>query len=159
MVTAKTAEEDIIHGLRLGADDYVSKPFSVQELVLRVEAILKRSAKWKINQATLEIGNLLIDTRGLEGRVKGTETTESENIQFTNREMLILQYLGENAERPVPRSELLKEVWGYSKSGSFETRTIDIHIAKLRRKIELDPKNPRFLITVRGKGYQLLCKS
>ncbi len=118
MLTAKSSDEDIIQGLTLGADDYVAKPFSVAQLVLRVQAVLRRS----------RIGV----------------------------EMEILQYLGANRERPVSREELLTKVWGYAKDLHLETRTVDIHIAKLRRKIEVDPTAPKTLVTVRGAGYRLL---
>ena len=78
------------------------------------------------------------------------------SLSFTRREMEVLQYLAANAERPVPREELLSKVWGYARNLDIETRTVDIHIAKLRRKIEPDPGTPRYLVTVRGAGYRLL---
>ena len=153
ILTAKTADEDIIAGLTLGADDYVAKPFSVRELVLRVEAVLRRSAKLRQQEAQLQIGTqLLIDTRNLTG----TQPQRSEPILFTRREIDILQYLKQHNDRPVSREELLAEVWGYAKGSRFETRTVDIHMAKLRRKIEPDPKEPQFLVTIRGEGYKLL---
>jgi len=153
ILTAKTTDEDIIMGLTLGADDYVAKPFSVRELVLRVQAVLRRSAKRRYAEAQLCIGeHLQIDTRNLVGRQRGN----AEPILFTRREIEILQYLKQHHERPVSREELLVEVWGYAKASRFETRTVDIHMAKLRRKIEPDPKIPTVLITVRGEGYRLL---
>jgi DNA-binding response OmpR family regulator len=158
ILTAKSAEEDIINGLSLGADDYVEKPFSVRELVLRVEAILRRSAKWRRGQATLAIGDMAIDTENLVGTfTDGAKAAgRSEAVHFTRREINLLLYLQDNRARPVHRGELLAEVWGYSKTGSFETRTIDIHIAKIRRKIEPNPDKPIYLVTVRGEGYRLL---
>ncbi|HSQ06258.1 MAG TPA: winged helix-turn-helix domain-containing protein, partial [Chromatiaceae bacterium] len=93
---------------------------------------------------------LEIDIRNLSGR-RGAE-----QIAFTRREIDVLQYLAANAERPVPREELLHRIWGYGKGLNIETRTVDIHIAKLRRKIEPNPAEPRHLITVRGAGYRLL---
>jgi two-component system response regulator RegX3 len=153
MLTAKTTDEDIITGLTLGADDYVAKPFSVRELVLRVEAVLRRSAKLRQHEAQLQIGpRLLIDTRNLVG----TQAHRPEPILFTRREIEILQYLKQHHDRPVSREELLAEVWGYAKASRLETRTVDIHMAKLRRKIEPDPKEPQLLVTVRGAGYKLL---
>lgn len=153
MLTAKTSEEDIITGLRLGADDYVAKPFSVQELVLRVEAVLRRSRKLEAREASLILGSgLQIDTRNLIGRIEGSD----EEIPFTRREVDILAYLKANSDRPVSRDELLAEVWGYKRGAHIETRTVDIHIAKLRRKIEANPKEPSCLVTVRGEGYKLL---
>ena len=153
ILTAKTTDEDIITGLTLGADDYVAKPFSVRELVLRVEAVLRRSARHREDAAQLCIGaHLQIDTRNLVGTQQG----HAEPILFTRREVDILQYLTQHHERPVSREELLVEVWGYARASRFETRTVDIHMAKLRRKIEPNPKSPTVLITVRGEGYRLL---
>ncbi len=153
ILTAKTTDEDIITGLTLGADDYVAKPFSVRELVLRVEAVLRRSARRRYEEAQLCIGaHLQIDTRNLVGTQRGS----AEPILFTRREVDILQYLKQHHERPVSREELLVEVWGYANASRFETRTVDIHMAKLRRKIEPNPKAPTVLITVRGEGYRLL---
>jgi two-component system response regulator RegX3 len=156
ILTAKTTDEDIITGLTLGADDYVAKPFSVRELVLRVEAVLRRSAKRRYEAAQLCLGtHLQIDTRTLVG----TQRDHPEPILFTRREVEILQYLSQHHDRPVSREELLVEVWGYANGSRFETRTVDIHMAKLRRKIELNPKAPAWLITVRGEGYRLLTGS
>jgi two-component system response regulator RegX3 len=150
MLTARTAEEDIVQGLKLGADDYVAKPFSVQQLVLRVEAVLRRS-RIGIEQAhTLQLGDeVSIDVQNLSGQ-RGDEV-----LSFTRREMDMLQYLAANSERAVARDELLHKVWGYAKHLDLETRTVDIHVAKLRRKIELDASAPQFLVTVRGAGYRL----
>lgn len=153
LLTAKTADEDVITGLTLGADDYVAKPFSVRELVLRVEAVLRRSQKLRERQAVLVVGEgLAIDTRTLIGKLEGS----LQEVAFTRTEVDVLEYLARHADRPVSRSELLVEVWGYPKSVDIETRTVDIHVAKLRKKIEPDPKNPRYLLTVRNEGYRLL---
>ena len=153
ILTAKTTEEDIITGLTLGADDYVGKPFSVRELVLRVEAVLRRSTKWRQQEAQLWIGEQMqIDTRNLIG----TQAHRPEPVLFTRREIEILQYLKQHNDRPVSREELLAEVWGYAKAAHLETRTVDIHMAKLRRKIEPNPIEPLFLVTVRGEGYKLI---
>ncbi len=153
MLTAKTSDEDIITGLSLGADDYVAKPFSVAELVLRVEAVLRRSRRLVKDLPELVLGSLRIDPQNLTGVDSGNK--KGEMISFTRREVDILQYLNDHNERPVSRDELLAEVWGYSKNGNIETRTVDIHIAKLRRKIEPNPKTPTVLLTVRGEGYRL----
>lgn len=151
MLTAKVSDEDIVNGLKLGADDYIGKPFGVQELVLRVEAVLRRARGSANGDAVIRLdGGLDIDTRNLNGRC-GTK-----DIAFTRREIEILQYLAAHSDRPVSRSELLSEVWGYARNLDIETRTVDIHIAKLRRKIETDAKAPRRLITVRGAGYRLV---
>ncbi len=151
MLTAKTSDEDIIQGLSLGADDYVAKPFSVAQLVLRVQAVLRRARFGAEMDHRIRLGeDMEVDTLNLGGR-RGKEA-----IAFTRREVDILQYLAANSERPVSRDELLNKVWGYARNLGIETRTVDIHIAKLRRKIEPDPGEPRHLITVRGAGYRLL---
>ncbi len=151
MLTAKTGDEDIIQGLSLGADDYVAKPFSITQLVLRVQAVLRRSRIGIEMDKQICLGDTVeIDTLNLSGR-RGSET-----ISFTRREIEMLQYLKANFERPVPREELLSKLWGYSKDMNIETRTVDIHIAKLRSKIEAEPAQPRYLVTVRGAGYRLL---
>ena len=151
MLTAKTSDEEIIQGLKLGADDYVAKPFSIQQLVLRVEAVLRRS-QVAIDQArTISLGNdVHIDTENLTGQ------NGAEALAFTKREIEVLSYLAANSSRPVSREELLTKVWGYARNLEIETRTVDIHIAKIRRKIESDPKEPASLVTVRGAGYRLL---
>ena len=151
MLTAKTSDEDIVNGLALGADDYVAKPFSIAQLLLRVKAVLRRSRVGMDLAARIELdGDVVIDTQNLAG-TRGTEA-----LTFTRREIEILQYLRANADRPVSRGELLTRVWGYDRTADIETRTVDIHIAKLRRKIEPDAKEPRNLITVRGAGYRLM---
>jgi DNA-binding response OmpR family regulator len=151
LLTAKTGDDDIVNGLSLGADDYIGKPFSIAELVLRVKAVLRRSRTGVALAAEIRLaGDIAIDTRNLSGSRAG------EPLQFTRREIEILQYLQQNSDRPVSREELLVRVWGYDRTADIETRTVDIHIAKLRRKIEPDAKEPRNLITVRGAGYRLL---
>jgi len=152
MLTAKTTDDDIITGLSLGADDYVAKPFSVAELLLRVKAVLRRARVGIEAECTLELdGGIRIDLANLAGAIGETP------LAFTRREIEILRYLHAHTERPVSREELLNKVWGYDRNADIETRTVDIHIAKLRRKIESDPKDPRNLVTVRGAGYRLVC--
>jgi two-component system response regulator RegX3 len=150
MLTAKTSDEEIIQGLKLGADDYIPKPFSIQQLVLRIEAVLRRSQVGAEMARTLRIGEIEIDTENFCGVKDGNE------IAFTKREIELLSYLAQNSDRPVSREELLVKVWGYARNLDIETRTVDIHIAKLRRKIEADSKAPELLITVRGAGYRLV---
>ncbi|HXS80120.1 MAG TPA: response regulator transcription factor [Gammaproteobacteria bacterium] len=151
MLTAKTSDDDIVNGLALGADDYIAKPFSIAQLVLRVKAVLRRSRALAAAAAQIKLaGDVEIDVQNLSGR-RGKES-----LTFTRREMEILEYLQRNTQRPVSRDELLTRVWGYDRSAEIETRTVDIHVAKLRRKIEVDAKEPRSLITVRGAGYRLL---
>lgn len=150
MLTARTSDEDIIMGLGLGADDYVAKPFSVAQLVLRIRAVLRRSRSDLDGETVLELGDgVTIDLENLAGR-RGEEA-----LVFTRREIELLRYLDANRERAVSREELLNKVWGYARDAGIETRTVDIHVAKLRRKIELDPKAPVHLVTVRGAGYRL----
>jgi two-component system response regulator RegX3 len=150
MLTAKSSDEEIIEGLKLGADDYVGKPFSVQQLMLRIEAVLRRSGPSQEQARTLTLGAVTIDTENLSGRHGKDE------LKFTRREIDILSYLASHPERPVSREELLLKVWGYARNLDIETRTVDIHVAKLRRKIEIDPKEPAHLVTVRGAGYKLI---
>lgn len=147
MLTAKSNDEDIVQGLTLGADDYVAKPFSVTQLVLRVQAVLRRSGIAGDAAREIRLNNgLVIDTANLSAG----------DIVFTRREMDLLQYLSQQADRPVAREELLARVWGYANHMEIETRTVDIHIAKLRRKIETDAASPEAIITVRGAGYRLM---
>ncbi len=151
MLTAKGSDEEIIHGLSLGADDYVAKPFSVTQLVLRVQAVLRRAHVVADESQQLRLADdFTVDTRNLSAQ-RGNEV-----LNFTRREVELLQYLHANGERPVPRDELLNKVWGYDRTIDLETRTVDIHIAKLRRKIETTPGEPHYLVTVRGAGYRLL---
>jgi two-component system response regulator RegX3 len=150
MLTAKGADEEIIRGLKLGADDYVAKPFSIQQLLLRIQAVLRRSQAGIEQARIISLPNIEIDTENLAGR------SDRGEVAFTRREIEVLAYLAENADRPVSREELLLKVWGYARNSDIETRTVDIHIAKLRRKIEVDPAAPRNLVTVRGAGYRLL---
>ena len=150
LLTAKSADEDVIQGLALGADDYVSKPFSIAQLVLRVQAVLRRTLGAPSDDAELNLAeDVRIDCANLCGVCRGEE------MPFTRREIEVLRYLAAHSERPVPREELLHKVWGYARDLGIETRTVDIHIAKLRRKIEADPKQPQFILTVRGGGYRL----
>lgn len=150
MLTAKNAEEDVINGLTLGADDYISKPFSIRELLLRVEAVLRLSGK-HAEEEKMQIGkHLQVDIVNLSGKFNGKD------VLFTRREIDVLCFLKENQHRPVSRKELLTEIWKYSPNADIDTRTVDIHIAKLRKKMELDHKNPKHLVTIRGEGYKLI---
>jgi len=154
MLTAKSTDEDVINGFTLGADDYVSKPFSVTQLILRIKSVLRRSIPETTELTFIQLDeNRRIDLQNLCIEIG------KNNLPFTKREIEVLEYLQRNNQRPVAREELLSSVWGYSESMDIETRTVDIHIARIRRKIEIDPKNPNFLITVRGAGYRLICAS
>ena len=151
MLTAKSNDEDIIEGLTLGADDYIAKPFSVAQLVLRVEAVLRRTTPLKAQNQKIQLGDdVIIDCQNLSCERAG------KTVSFTRREIDILQYLQAHSERPISRDELLNKVWGYASDLELETRTVDIHIAKLRRKIESNPSQPQYLLTVRGAGYRLV---
>jgi len=151
MLTAKTTDEDIIAGLTSGADDYVAKPFSVAQLVLRIKAVLRRAKIHTVETGEIALSSTVkIDTLNLNGRIEGVLQV------FTRKEIDIMQYLFQHNERPVSREELLNKVWGYDKELELETRTVDIHVAKIRRKIEQDPAYPKYLVTVRGAGYRML---
>jgi two-component system response regulator RegX3 len=150
MLTARVSDDDVIHGLSLGADDYVVKPFSVAQLVLRVEAVLRRARPVTQRTPLIALGDdVRIDTGNLRG------TRGETRLTFTRREMDVLQHLHAHAGNVVSREALLTHVWGYARDLELETRTVDIHVAKIRRKIEADPKQPRYLVTIRGAGYQL----
>ena len=136
-------------GLDDGAADgsSIERAFSVTQLVLRVQAVLRRSGIGETLAREIRLNN---------GLVIDTENLSAGDTVFTRREMDLLQYLGQQSGRPVAREELLARVWGYAYHMEIETRTVDIHIAKLRRKIETDPANPEAIVTVRGAGYRLM---
>ena len=136
ILSAKNSDDDIINGLKYGADDYVAKPFSVPMLLARISAVLRRSRQSLEGDDKLVAGNLRVNFREYAG-TRGTE-----------------EYLWKNRERAVSRAELLREVWGYENAESVDTRTVDIHITKLRKKIEDDTSHPQLLVTFRGEGYQ-----
>lgn len=148
MLTAKNTEQDIINGLTLGADDYLAKPFSTSELVLRVSALIRRSG-WSGENHILTINdNVNVCTNTLVGH------SYQKEVRYTRREVAILAYLAQK-KSAVSRDELLREVWDYKSTEHIDTRTVDIHIAKIRKKIEQDPKSPKHLVTLRGEGYKL----
>ena len=149
ILSAKNSDDDIIDGLKYGADDYIAKPFSVPMLLARIEAVLRRSRLTLEGDGKMVAGNLRINFREYMG-TRGTE-----ELVFTRKEIEILEYLWSKRDHAVPRAELLKKVWGYENAESVDTRTVDIHITKLRKKIEDDPSHPRLLVTFRGEGYQL----
>jgi DNA-binding response OmpR family regulator len=149
MLTARGEEADRVLGLDLGADDYVTKPFSVRELLARVRAILRRGAgPPKPMPDDLRFSDVVVDFRRYEAR-KGKKT-----LEMTRKEFGLLRLLAARAGEVVSRQELLNEVWGYENYPS--TRTVDNHIASLRSKIEEDPAQPRRLLTVHGVGYKLV---
>ncbi len=147
MLTAKGAEEDIVSGFQAGADDYVSKPFSLRELMVRIEALLRRSGKLA--------GGEEIVWKGATFKGKTLEMHCNGQVrELTRREMDIIAYLFHHQERIVSKKELLTEVWHYA-DADIETRTVDIHILKLRKKIAEVTDTANFIQTVRGQGYRL----
>ncbi|MGI6609366.1 MAG: response regulator [Limnochordia bacterium] len=145
MLTARGEEQDRVRGLDLGADDYVVKPFSPRELLARVRAVLRRSP---VAQETdrLVAGDLVIDSERHQVTIAG------ELVELTPKEFDLLKMLAENAGRALERDFLLEKVWGYAFAGA--TRTLDVHIRRLRQKIDDDPQNPRYIETVHGVGYR-----
>jgi two-component system, OmpR family, alkaline phosphatase synthesis response regulator PhoP len=147
MLTARRQTMDKVAGLRTGADDYVTKPFQMAELLARIESLLRRST-----QATTVMGNhyqfgsVHIDTRRVEVSRDGTI------VALSAREFRLLRYFVEHRGATLSREELLREVWGYGVAPS--TRTVDVHVAWLRQKLENDPKNPKWILTVVGLGYK-----
>jgi two-component system response regulator RegX3 len=147
MLTAKGAEEDIVTGFNSGADDYIYKPFSLRELMVRVKAVLRRAGK-NLGEVELELNGIVFDGTRL------TATAEGRTVELTRREIDIIVYLHQNKDRIVSKQELLGNVWNYAVT-DIETRTVDIHMLKLRKKIgELVGETP-FIVTVRGEGYRL----
>ncbi len=148
MLTAKSGEADRIHGLELGADDYLTKPFSPRELVLRVQAVLRRSAPSTVESSlTFGSGQIVID------EVRHVATVSGAVVELTPTEWSLLTVLASSPGRVFSRSELVNRVRGYEFDG-YE-RTVDSHIKNLRRKIEPDPHNPTVVETVLGVGYRL----
>jgi two-component system response regulator RegX3 len=147
IMTAKGAEEDIVAGFKAGADDYISKPFSLRELIVRIEAILRRAGK-TLGDEHVHFGGIHFDGANLQA------TCEGRSVELTRREMDIISYLHRNRERIVSKKELLRDVWSYADT-DIETRTVDIHILKLRKKIAALAQNGPIIQTVRGEGYRL----
>ena len=149
MLTARGQEIDKVLGLKLGADDYVTKPFSFMELMARVEAVLRRAQPGGLgHRSVYEFGDMTVDMD------RHDATKGGEPVELTPREFRLLGYLLEHRAEVVSREELLDAVWGYD-TIPF-TRTVDTHIAKLRKKIEDDASDPQFLITVHRLGYKLV---
>jgi DNA-binding response OmpR family regulator len=150
MLTAKGEEIDKIVGLEIGADDYMTKPFSMRELLARVRAMLRRAGMTGLESAEgakVNIGNLEIDTPRRRATLSGMA------LDLTQKEFDLLAFLARNRGLVFSREQLLERVWGYDYAGG--TRTVDVHIRWLREKIEEDPAKPKRLITVRGIGYKL----
>lgn len=151
MLTAKGEEIDKVLGLEMGADDYLSKPFGIRELEARVKALLRRSSPEKMEvqpDATLQVGYLSINHVAREVRLQGTPIT------LSLKEYELLYLLASHPNRVYTREQLLEQIWGYAYSG--ETRTVDVHIRNLRKKLEQDPEKPKYIHTVRGIGYKFV---
>ena len=145
MVTARGAESERVRGLKVGADDYVVKPFSALELLARVEAVLRRTA-----ERPTTVGTIALDGRTIDFERREIALDDGETRELSDKEAELLQYLANTRGRPVTRAELLQRVWGIDPRG-VETRTVDMHIARLRDKLG----DPDLIRTVRGKGYML----
>lgn len=148
LLTAKGEEIDKVLGLELGADDYVTKPFSLRELLARIKAVLRRGGTETDESSEIQIGNLKIDFAGYKAFIK------SEQVPMSHKEFEILNYLWNKKNSTVSRDDLLSEIWGYDEAPT--TRTVDNFIVKLRHKIEKDPNHPQFILTVHGIGYKLV---
>ena len=147
ILTAMGDETDRVKGLTLGADDYVVKPFSMKELLARVDAVLRRSAERPTDIAELRIEGGTADFERSEIRFD-----DGSRGELSEREMSLLRYLASNKGRAISREEILKRVWRIDPT-NIETRTIDMHVARLREKLRDDKNDPRIILTVRGKGY------
>ncbi len=150
MLTARDQELDKVLGLELGADDYVTKPFSTRELVARIKAVLRRSNGNGLRDvdAALEGGGIRLDPERFEVTVRGAP------VHLTRKEFEVLELLMDNAGRVITRESLIDQVWGSDYFG--DTRTLDVHVKRLRTKCEPDPRNPQHIITVRGLGYKFV---
>lgn len=150
MLTAKSDESDKIVGLEIGADDYITKPFSVKELIARVKAVLRRNLNNYTNKTEeniIQIGDIVIDEEKHEVIKSGKKA------ELTLKEFELLSVLAKNRGKVLSRNTLLDEVWGYDYFG--ETRTVDVHIRHIRKKIEDDDKRPKYIETIRGIGYKM----
>ena len=156
MLTAKDDENDKISGLEMGADDYITKPFSVKELISRVKAVLRRTKNSELLHTgdedlnftkEITIGNIAMSPLRYEAKV------DNEIIELRPREFELLYYLCENAGNIISRDKLFSKVWGYSFAGN--SKTLDVHIQRIRERIEVNPKSPKRLVTIRGVGYKL----
>lgn len=148
MLTARGASSDAAFGLKLGADDYIPKPFDVGELLARIEAVLRRSNRPQAEKQLFTIGNVQLDLQRLKA------TRDGEPLDLSPREFEILQLLIAHTGETVTREQLLHHIWG--EHASLYTRTIDAHITRLRQKIEPNPANPEYIITAHRVGYRLI---
>jgi two-component system, OmpR family, response regulator RegX3 len=149
MVTAKGSEIDTVVGLEVGADDYVTKPYRIRELVARMRAVIRRSADRQDDLGTdaLQVAEIALDPERHEVRIRG------EQVQLPLKEFELLHVLLANAGRVITREQLIDRVWGSDYVG--DTKTLDVHVKRLRAKVEVDPANPERIVTIRGLGYKL----
>ncbi len=147
MLTAKGQEKEKVAGLNLGADDYITKPFSLEELLARINAVLRRTDPARAVGQKFQFADLDVDIAGL--KIKRSE----DEIEISKREAAIVQYFAANPNRIISREELYKAVWNETMS-ELGTRTVDMHIAKLRSKIEQNAADPQIIKTIRGAGYK-----
>jgi DNA-binding response OmpR family regulator len=154
LVTARGAEQDRVHGLQTGADDYVVKPFSSKELLARVQAVLRRSA-----ERPSDVGRIAIAGRSIDFERREIERPDRTRVQLSEKEAELLRYLVANRGRAIARSELLERVWGLPAGGDSATRAIDMHVVNLRDKLADPPERPQVVLTVRGKGYMLAAEA
>ena len=148
MLTARGQEVDKVVGLELGADDYVTKPFSIRELLARVKAVLRRSAGPKKEQEEYSFGDVEVNLRSCQVARKGKP------LEVSSKEFDLLKYFLCHAGEALSRDRLLEDVWGYDRFPS--TRTVDAHIVRLRQKLEPKPDEPRFILTIHGTGYKFV---
>ena len=146
MVTARDDEIDKVVGLELGADDYVTKPFSHRELVARIRAVLRRGQDFELEPDVLEVDDVRMDVERHEVWVRG------EPVKLALKEFELLEILLRNAGRVMTRGQLIDRIWGADYVG--DTKTLDVHVKRLRAKVETDPAEPQLLVTVRGLGYK-----
>lgn len=146
MLTARSQTVDKVLGLKIGADDYLTKPFEMMELLARIEALLRRVSSRQTPSAGYAFGEVQVDFRSTQ------VTRNGEQLNLSAKEFHLLKYLVEHRGETLSREQLLQEVWGYQSAPS--TRTVDVHVAWLRQKLEDDPKNPKWIVTVHGMGYK-----
>jgi DNA-binding response OmpR family regulator len=154
LVTARGGETDRVHGLEIGADDYVVKPFSSKELLARVQAVLRRSA-----ERPTDVGRIAIAGRAIDFERREIERPDQSRVLLSAKEAELLRYLVQNRGRAISRAELLERVWGLPAGGDAGTRAIDMHIVNLRGKLADPPDRPEVVLTVRGKGYMLAAEA
>jgi len=146
MLTARGQEIDKVVGLKTGADDYVTKPFGFLELMARVEAVLRRSSGHAEGATSYEFGDVRVDFERMEATKAGRQ------LEFSRREFELLKYMIDHRGKALPREQILEGVWGYNDES--HTRTLDMHVAKLRKKVESRPADPQYIVTVHRVGYR-----